>query len=109
MQTLPETRTLLQIAADRPCPKWCDHAVCEALDDVDGVTRLHTRIFWRSDDGDRCVEWSRHDIHTADGVVVGNGEMFCNLPNYGEEDAHREALIAAFAFVYELGRAARSE
>lgn len=102
----PETTaSLLKIAAERPCPPWCEGG-CEPVDDIDGVTRLHQKVFWQS--GDRMTAWSRQDDHTADGVIEGQAQLWVDYPAAGEESAHRDGLSAAFAFVYQQGRASRA-
>ncbi|HKS47404.1 MAG TPA: hypothetical protein VJT49_20305 [Amycolatopsis sp.] len=104
----PETTaSLLKIAAERPCTaSWCEGG-CEPIDDIDGVTRLHTKTFWQS--GDQMVVWSRQDDHTADGVIEGQAQLWVDYPAAGEESAHRDGLSAAFAHVYAMGRASVSD
>ena len=100
-----QVKSLLKIAADRPCPPWCE-GDCAPTADIDGVTRLHTKTFWQS--GDRMTAWSRQDDHTADGVIEGQAQLWVDYPAAGEESAHRDGLSAAFAFVYQQGRASRA-
>ena len=104
--TSPETTaSLLEIAADRPCPAWCEGG-CEPIEDIDGVVRLHAKTFWQS--AGRMIVWSRADQITVDAVIEGQAQLWVDYPQPGEEAAHREGLSAAFAFVYEMGRAARA-
>jgi hypothetical protein len=100
----PQVAKLLQLADERPEPKWCDHKVCAAFEDIDQVSRLHSITFWQSGDGHRCVEITRTAVHQVDGVIQGDLDFFADVPRPEEECEWRDGLRNAFAFALKLGR-----